>query len=114
MFGCSDTANLHDDDEALDAPPQEECFGLVPRVCFSLLNRLEEANTGKRSRRGGHSASSSLAREVVLVIAISASHKKNRESFTALCQKFHVRCLARATATPQNPARVLGVWVRYH
>lgn len=53
MFGCSDTADLPDDDEALAAPPQGECFGLVPRVCFSLLNRLEEATTGTGSGRGG-------------------------------------------------------------
>ncbi|CAB1112382.1 unnamed protein product [Ectocarpus sp. CCAP 1310/34] len=56
MFGCSDTANLPDDDEALAAPPQEECFGLVPRVCFSLLNRLEEANTDTSRHEPGTSS----------------------------------------------------------
>ncbi|CAM9475926.1 unnamed protein product, partial [Ectocarpus sp. 13 AM-2016] len=56
MFGCSDTANLPDDDEALAAPPQGECFGLVPRVCFSLLNRLEEANTDASQQEPGTSS----------------------------------------------------------
>ncbi|CAM9625553.1 unnamed protein product, partial [Ectocarpus sp. 8 AP-2014] len=56
MFGCSDTANLPDDDEALAAPPQGECFGLVPRVCFSLLNRLEEANTDIPQQEPGTSS----------------------------------------------------------
>lgn len=48
MFGCSDDTSLPDDAEALAAPPQGEGFGLVPRVCFSLLHRLQEANEGKR------------------------------------------------------------------
>ncbi|CBJ29449.1 conserved unknown protein [Ectocarpus siliculosus] len=56
MFGCSDTANLPDNDEALAAPPQGECFGLVPRVCFSLLNRLEEANTDILKQEPGTSS----------------------------------------------------------
>lgn len=93
MFGCSDTADLPDDNEALAAPPQGECFGLVPRVCFSLLNRLEEATTGAMcSRTGDHSESFSLAREVVLVMVISTSHKKTGESFTALRMP-KVRCV---------------------
>eukprot|EP00752_Nemacystus_decipiens_P007745 g6923.t2 len=44
MFGCTDDASLPDDEEALAAPPQGEGFGLVPRICYSLLHHLEEAN----------------------------------------------------------------------
>lgn len=47
MFGCSDDTSLPDDEEALAAPPQGEGFGLVPRICYSLLHRLQEANEGK-------------------------------------------------------------------
>lgn len=50
MFGCSDDNSLPDDAEALAAPPQGEGFGLVPRVCYSLLHRLQEANEGKHGR----------------------------------------------------------------
>lgn len=47
MFGCGEDTGLPDDDEALAAPPQGEAFGLVPRICYSLLRRLEDANTGE-------------------------------------------------------------------
>lgn len=46
MFGCTDDTSVADADEALAASPQGESFGLVPRICHSLLHRLEEANSG--------------------------------------------------------------------
>ena len=52
MFGCSEDTSLPDDEEALAAPPQGEGFGLVPRICYSLLQRLQEANEGRRARSG--------------------------------------------------------------
>jgi len=47
MFGCGEDTSMPDDDEALAAPPQGEGFGLVPRICYSLLRRLEDTNTGE-------------------------------------------------------------------
>lgn len=52
MFGCSDETSLPDDAEALAAPPQGEGFGLVPRICYSLLHRLQEANEGNTVNLG--------------------------------------------------------------
>lgn len=46
MFGCTDDTSLPIAGEDLAAPPQGEAFGLVPRICHSLLQRLQEANSG--------------------------------------------------------------------
>ncbi|CAN0459992.1 unnamed protein product, partial [Scytosiphon promiscuus] len=48
MFGCGGDAVLQEDDQALEAPPEGSAFGLVPRVCFHLLRRLHETNTGAK------------------------------------------------------------------
>ncbi|CAM9654995.1 unnamed protein product, partial [Hapterophycus canaliculatus] len=52
MFGCGDNASLPKDDGELAAPPKGKAFGLVPRVCYSLLSRLQDANTGTYWWRG--------------------------------------------------------------
>ena len=52
MFGCGSDAVLQEDAEALEAPPEGEAFGLVPRVCFHLLHRLHETNTGRKNLLG--------------------------------------------------------------
>lgn len=46
MFGCTDKTSLPGAHEALAAPPEGEAFGLVPRICYSLLHRLQEASSG--------------------------------------------------------------------
>lgn len=46
MFGCGESTGLPNDDEELAAPPKGKAFGLVPRVCYSLLRRLQNANNG--------------------------------------------------------------------
>ncbi|CAM9186363.1 unnamed protein product, partial [Pylaiella littoralis] len=45
MFGCTDKTSLPGAHEALAAPPEGEAFGLVPRICYSLLHRLQEASS---------------------------------------------------------------------